>query len=333
MLIGAARAGAVTVPVNTRLSAASCAAVPGTRAAVVATRSSAPPVCGRAARRHAGPRRHRLATGTYETWLAAPEPVDGRPADAGRRRAADLHVRDERAAEGRAAHRPQPRRQGATGVVDRVGPRRGRAPACWPPRCSTSARSSWGLAGLDAGATTILAGRRPSGHDRSPPHGRPGDARLPGAVDAGGSARRSAEDARFPALRTRRLRGVADQRWRTSSGDNGSRAGPAPGLRDDRDHRRVHRAGARPVPTGRRPSERVGRPRIPLGRRRDPRPGHPRPGADRRGRRGVDPFGAELRGLPRPPRPRPELLTPTAGCGPATRAASTGTATSSSPAG
>ena len=127
---------------------------------------------------------------------------------------------------------------------------------------------SWGLAGLHAGATTILAGDASPAtllahlsDDAVTPH-------VPGAGDdrAALRARRRAGST-FPALRTVLYGAVADQRARRqAAAQRALRAGAAPGLRDVRDHRRRSPSWS---PTRARPDAplvALGRPALPLGR-------------------------------------------------------------------
>ena len=189
MLIGAARVGAVTVPVNTRLVRPRAAA--GDRG-----RSLRPSSWATRRLLDRVPRldteRHRVAVGAdYETWLLASEPVDGRtgtPDDvvlqiytsgtSGRPKGVLLTDRNLAAK--------------VTGVVDAVGARRGEhQPAGHPavPRgCAELGPCRAGRRSDDDPRR-----RRPSGHARPPPRGRTGDARVPGAGDAGGAGPRGRE--------------------------------------------------------------------------------------------------------------------------------------------
>ena len=84
---------------------------------------------------------------------------------------------------------------------------------------------SWGLVGLAAGATTILADdARPATIARHLEDERVTHAFLVPSMLAALAREVGRADGRSRTAHGR-LRRVADQRWRTSSGDNGSRAG------------------------------------------------------------------------------------------------------------
>ncbi len=152
MIIGAARVGAVTVPVNTRLS---------DRELRLVTEDAAPSVVvGDPALLDRVPRlsteRRRVAVGPeYETWLSASEPVDARPTrpddvvlqiytsgTSGRPKGVLL-------TDGNLAAK-------VTGVVDRWGLDETSTSLLATPLFHVGALS-WGLVGLAAGATTIIA--------------------------------------------------------------------------------------------------------------------------------------------------------------------------------
>jgi long-chain acyl-CoA synthetase len=152
MIIGAARVGAVTVPVNTRLS---------DRELRLVTEDARPSVVvGDAGLLDRIPRldteRHRVAVGAdYETWLLASEPVDGRtgtPEDvvlqiytsgtSGRPKGVLLTDRNLAAK--------------VTGVIERWGLDEESTSLLATPLFHVGALS-WGLVGLASGATTILA--------------------------------------------------------------------------------------------------------------------------------------------------------------------------------
>ena len=152
MIVGAARVGAVTVPVNTRLS---------DREITLVTEDARPSVVvGEAVLLDRIPRleteRHRVAVGAdYETWLSASEPLDGRigtPEDvvlqiytsgtSGRPKGVLLTDRNLAAK--------------VTGVIDRWGLDEASTSLLATPLFHVGALS-WGLVGLASGATTILA--------------------------------------------------------------------------------------------------------------------------------------------------------------------------------
>jgi long-chain acyl-CoA synthetase len=152
MLIGAARVGAVTVPVNTRLS---------DRELRLVTEDADPSVVvGDAALLDRVPRlgteRHRVAVGAdYETWLSAVTITDARPGTlddvvlqiytsgtSGRPKGVLLTDRNLAAK--------------VTGVVDRWGLDVTSTSLLATPLFHVGALS-WGLVGLAAGATTVLA--------------------------------------------------------------------------------------------------------------------------------------------------------------------------------
>ena len=169
MIVGAARIGAVTVPVNTRLS---------DRELRLVTEDAAPSVVvGEATLLDRIPRlrteRHRVAIGAeYETWLSASEPVVGHPGTpddvvlqiytsgtSGRPKGVLLTDANLVAK--------------VTGVVDRWGLDEASTSLLATPLFHVGALS-WGLVGLAAGATTVLADDARPGHDRSPPHATTG---------------------------------------------------------------------------------------------------------------------------------------------------------------
>ena len=191
---------------------------------------------------------------------------------------------------------------------------------------------SWGLVGLASGATTILADdARPATIARHLEDERVTHAFLVPSMLAA-LAREVGRATAFPALHTVVYGGspISDGERRVATTVLGPVLRQVYGMTETTGG--FTELETRPVPTGRRPSERVGRPRIPLGGRRDPRPGHRLAGADRRGRRGVDPFGAELRrATTASPLAHRRSCSTTAGCGRATWATSTARATSTSP--
>ncbi len=253
---------------------------------------------------------------------------------ADRRRHAALHVGHDRPAEGRDAHQRQPRHAPASrGAVVAVRRELGepRVHAALPHRRLGLGAGRHGRRRSHDPLPRVRAGRDP-GHAGAPPDHqcalRPGDAAVPD------------DGARCPGARLSRA--AVHRVRRRAHHQRGARPLAAdlplpihPGLRAHRDHRRHHTA------TRRRP--RGGRPaRAPaaLGRQAVPprRAAHRRAGPDavraRRGRRGVDPLGAELQGLLGASTRRPRARsTPTAGCAPATPATSTRRATCSSPTG
>ena len=152
MLIGAARVGAVTVPVNTRLSDRELRLV--TEDAAPSVVVGDPALLDRIP--HLATERHRAAVGPeYETWLSATEPVDARPGSpddvvlqiytsgtSGRPKGVLLTDRNLAAK--------------VSGVVDRWGLDGTSVSLLATPLFHVGALS-WGLVGLAAGATTILA--------------------------------------------------------------------------------------------------------------------------------------------------------------------------------
>jgi long-chain acyl-CoA synthetase len=152
MVIGAARVGAVTVPVNTRLSDRELRLV--TEDAAPSLVVGDPTLLDRIPR--LGTERHRVAVGPeYETWLSAAEPVDARPwtpdevvlqiytsGTSGRPKGVLL-------TDGNLAAK-------VTGVVDRWGLDQTSTSLLATPLFHIGALS-WGLVGLAGGATTILA--------------------------------------------------------------------------------------------------------------------------------------------------------------------------------
>ncbi len=152
MIVGAARVGAVTVPVNTRLS---------DRELLLVTEDAGPSVVvGEAALLDRVPRlgaeRHRVAVGAgYEAWLSASDPLHGHPGTiddvvlqiytsgtSGRPKGVLLTDRNLAAK--------------VTGVIDRWGLDEESTSLLATPLFHVGALS-WGLVGLAAGATTVLA--------------------------------------------------------------------------------------------------------------------------------------------------------------------------------
>ena len=135
-----------------------------------------------------------------------------------------------------------------TGVVDRWGLDKTSTSLLATPLFHVGALS-WGLVGLAAGATTIIADdARPATIARHLTEDRVTHAFLVPAMLAA-LAREVGADAVFPALRTVVYGGspISDAERHAATTVLG-RVLPA-GLRDDRDNGRVHRAGARPGPT------------------------------------------------------------------------------------
>jgi long-chain acyl-CoA synthetase len=197
MVIGAARVGAVTVPVNTRLS---------DRELRLVTEDAAPTaVVGDGALLDRLPRldaeRHRVAVGTeYESWLGASGPADARRGMAdevvlqiytsgtsGRPKGVLLTDRNLAAK--------------VTGVVDRWGLDEMSTSLLATPLFHVGALS-WGLVGLAAGATTIIADdARPATIARHLTEDRVTHAFLVPAMLAA-LAREVEAAAAFPTLRT-----------------------------------------------------------------------------------------------------------------------------------
>jgi long-chain acyl-CoA synthetase len=197
MIVGAARAGAVTVPVNTRLS---------DRELRLVTEDAAPSVVvGDASLLERVPRlgteRHRFAVGAeYETWLSASVPVDAPLGPSGDvvlqiytsgtsgRPKGVLLTDDNLAAK-------------VTGVVDRWGLDEGSTSLLATPLFHVGALS-WGLVGLAAGATTVIADdARPATIARHLTEDRVTHAFLVPAMLAA-LAREIGAAAAFPSLRT-----------------------------------------------------------------------------------------------------------------------------------
>ena len=197
MLIGAARVGAVTVPVNTRLSDRELRLVTEDAAPSVVVGDAA--LLDRVPRRSA--ERHRVAVGAeYEAWLSGSHPIDARhgtPDDvvlqiytsgtSGRPKGVLLTDRNVAAK--------------VTGVVERWG-LDGTATSLLATPLFHVGALSWGLVGLAGGATTVLADdAHPATIARHLTEDRVTHAFLVPSMLAA-LAREVGDPAAFPALRT-----------------------------------------------------------------------------------------------------------------------------------